>query len=328
MEKSKRYLILSFIIFIGIIAIISIAGIYLLGEQEVLLQGQIEATQVRISGKTPGRIEAFLVKKGQKVQKGDTLVIINSPEVTAKYTQAQAAEDIAKFQNEKVDKGTRWEIVQTAFELWQKAKSDLALATKTHERTTRLYEQGVVTLQRKDEVDALYNAAVAAEKATHYQYDMAKAGAEKEDRESSNKLVTIAQETVNEVGSFLADTKLTSPTDGEIADIYPSVGELVGAGSPLLNVVDLNDVYAIINVREDLLPGFTMGKEIFLDIPALGLKNQKFKIDYISPLGSYATWKSTRESGSYDLKTFEVQARPVSPIANLRPGMSVLQKIK
>lgn len=328
MEKSKRYLILSFIIFTGIIAIISIAGIYLLGEKEVLLQGQVEATQVRISGKTPGRVEAFLVKKGQQVKKGDTLVIINSPEVVAKYTQAQAAEDIAKYQNKKVDNGTRWEIVQTSYELWQKAKSDLELATKTHERINRLYNQGVVTLQRKDEVDALYNSAIAAEKATHYQYQMAKAGAEKEDRESSNKMVTIAQQSVNEVESFLNDTKLTSPTDGEIADIYPTVGELVGAGSPLLNVVDLTDVYVIINIREDLLPGFTMGKEISLQIPALGLKDQLFKIDYISPLGSYATWKSTKESGSYDLKTFEVQARPVSPIANLRPGMSVLLKLK
>lgn len=324
MDKTKKYLAISFIVVLIAVIIISAIGMILLGKKPVILQGQIEATEIRISGKLPGRIDTFLVKEGQNVRAGDTLVIINSPEAEAKYQQVNALEDVARLQNEKIDKGTRKQIVATAEQLWNKAKSDLQLAKTTYRRIEALYKDSVVTSQRRDEVKAMYEAAVAGEKAAWNQYQLAKAGAQVQDKESANALVNAAKGSVEEVASLLQDARLTAPESGQISTIFPKRGELVGAGMPIMNLIVLEDVHVVLNVREDRLPLFRMGGTFFGDVPAIGRDNIEFKINYVSPLGSFATWKSTKQTGSYDLRTFEIHALPVRRIEGLRPGMSVL----
>ena len=296
----------------------------LLGNKPTILQGQIEATEIRISGKLPGRIDTFLVKEGQNVSAGDTLVIINSPEARAKYEQVNALENVAKYQNQKIDEGTRSQIIETMFQIWSKAKSDLQLAKTTYDRILILYKDSVVTSQRKDEVEAIYKAAIANEKAAYQQYLMASDGAQKQDKESARSLVNAAKGTVNEVEALLQDAKLTAPESGQIASIYPKRGELVGAGTPIMSLVVLDDAHVVLNVREDFLPYFKIGKTFKGNVPALNKKEIIFKTNYISPLGSYATWRSTKQTGSYDLRTFELHALPTSPVEDLRPGMSVL----
>ena len=275
----------------------------------MILQGQIEATEIRISGKLPGRIDTFLVKEGQNVKAGDTLVVINSPEALAKYQQVNALESIARFQNQKVDGGTRKQIIATVQQLWNKSKSDLELAKTTYNRIEVLYRDSVVSSQRRDEVKALYDAAVAGERAAWNQYQMALDG------------------TVEEVAALLQDARLTAPESGQISTIFPKRGELVGAGMPIMNLIVLDDVHIVLNVREDRLPFFPMGGTFVADIPAIDKKNIEFKINYVSPLGSFATWKSTKQTGSYDLRTFEVHALPVRKVEGLRPGMSVLVEL-
>ena len=255
---------------------------------------------------------------------GDTLVVINSPEAWAKFQQVNALEDIAKFQNKKIDDGTRRQIVRSVEELWNKSKSDLQLATVTYDRIQALYKDSVVTSQRKDEVEAMYKAAVAAERAAHQQVLLVKDGAQKEDKESARSLVDAARGTVNEVQALLMDARLTAPEDGQISTIYPKRGELVGAGTPIMSLVVLDDCHVVLNVREDYMPYFRMNENFMGDIPALDVKNKAFKINYISPLGSFATWRSTKQTGTYDMKTFEIHALPVEPMEGLRPGMSVL----
>lgn len=324
MDKTKRYLSIAFVAVLVIVVIISILGMLLLGKKPVILQGQIEATEIRISGKLPGRIDTFLVKEGQNVRQGDTLVVINSPEAEAKYQQANAMEDVAVYQREKVDEGTRKQIINSALQLWNKAKSDLQLATVTYRRINNLYKDSVVTSQRRDEVEALYKAAVANEKAAHNQYLLARDGAQKQDKESARSLVQAARGTVEEVAALLQDARLTAPESGQISTIFPKRGELVGAGMPIMNLVVLDDVHVVLNVREDRLPLFRMGETFRADVPAIDRAGVEFKINYISPLGSFATWKSTKQTGSYDLKTFEIHAYPVEAAEGLRPGMSVL----
>lgn len=324
MDKTKRYLSIAFVTVLIIVVIISILGMLLLGKKPVILQGQIEATEIRISGKLPGRIDTFLVKEGQNVRQGDTLVVINSPEAEAKYQQANAMEDVAVYQREKVDEGTRKQIINSALQLWNKAKSDLQLATVTYQRINNLYKDSVVTSQRRDEVEALYKAAVANEKAAHNQYLLAFDGAQKQDKESARSLVEAARGTVEEVAALLQDARLTAPESGQISTIFPKRGELVGAGMPIMNLVVLDDVHVVLNVREDRLPLFRMGETFRADVPAIDRTGIEFKINYISPLGSFATWKSTKQTGSYDLKTFEIHAYPVEAAEGLRPGMSVL----
>lgn len=324
MDRTKKYLITAFISVLIIVALISFLGMILLGNKPTILQGQIEATEIRISGKLPGRIDTFLVKEGQNVSAGDTLVIINSPEARAKYEQVNALENVAKYQNQKIDEGTRSQIIETMFQIWSKAKSDLQLAKTTYDRILILYKDSVVTSQRKDEVEAIYKAAIANEKAAYQQYLMALDGAQKQDKESARSLVNAAKGTVNEVEALLQDAKLTAPESGQIASIYPKRGELVGAGTPIMSLVVLDDAHVVLNVREDFLPYFKIGKTFKGNVPALNKKEIIFKTNYISPLGSYATWRSTKQTGSYDLRTFELHALPTSPVEDLRPGMSVL----
>ena len=306
MEKQKKQLAVAFMVVLVAVVVVSVIGIIAMSNKPVILQGQIEATEIRISGKLPGRIDTFLVKEGQNVKVGDTLVVINSPEAWAKFRQVNALEDIAKYQNKKIDDGTREQIVRSVEELWNKSKSDLQLAKVTYDRIQNLYRDSVVTSQRKDEVEAVYKAAVAAERAAHQQYLLVKDGAQKEDKESARSLVDAARSTVNEVQALLMDARLTAPENGQISTIYPKRGELVGAGTPIMSLVVLDDCHVVLNV------------------PALKVENIEFKIYYISPLGSFATWRSTKQTGTYDMKTFEIHALPLQPVDGLRPGMSVL----
>lgn len=327
MDGTRKSLVVAFVAILVIVVVVSVLGILLLGNKPVILQGQIEATEIRISGKLPGRIDTFLVKEGQNVKMGDTLVVINSPEALAKYTQVNAMENIAKFQNQKIDEGTRSQIVESMLQLWNKSKSDLQLAKTTYDRIQVLYKDSVVTSQRKDEVEALYKAAVAGEKAAHQQYLLALDGAQKQDKESARSLVNVARGGVEEVEALLQDARLVAPESGQISTIYPKRGELVGAGMPIMSLVVLEDAHVVLNVREDLLPYFKMEETFRGDVPAIDKKNIEFKVYYISPLGSYATWHSTKQVGSYDLRTFEIHALPTSPQSGLRPGMSVLVNV-
>lgn len=187
-----------------------------------------------------------------------------------------------------------------------------------------LCKDSVVTSQRKDEVEAMYRAAQAAERAAYEQYQMAVDGAQSEDRAAARSLVEAARSGVDEVSALLVDSRLTAPEDGQIATIFPRRGELVAPGTPIMNLVVMSDAHVVLNVREDLMPQFTMGGTFRADVPAIGKKNIEFRIYYISPLGSFATWKSTKQTGSYDMQTFEIHARPTETAEGLRPGMSVL----
>lgn len=327
MENQNKLLAKIFIVVIMLVVLVSMVGIMSMCHKPVVLQGQVEATEIRISGKLPGRIDTFYVSEGQRVKVGDTLVLINSPEAWAKLQQATAMENVAKYQNEKVDAGTRLQIVRTAEELWNKSKSDLQLAKVTYRRIQALYNDSVVSLQRMDEVKAMYKAALAAEHASYQQYLLAKDGAQQEDKESARSLVNAAQGTVNEVQSLLLDARLAAPADGEIATVYVKRGELVGAGTPIMNLVVLDDIHIVLNVREDYLSRFQMGEVFVGKVPALDGDEIVFRIYYISPLGSFATWKSNLQGGNYDMRTFEIKAKPVEKIDGLRPGMSVLVEL-
>ena len=327
MKINQQILSKTFVIGLMAVVVVSFIGILTMSRSRVVLQGQIEATEIRISGKLPGRVDTFFVAEGQSVRRGDTLVGISSPEAYAKLQQASAMENVAKYQNEKIDEGTRLQIIRTAEELWNKSKTDLQLARTTFQRIQALYKDSVVSAQRYDEAEALYKVAIAAERATYQQYLLAKDGAQKQDKESARSLVDAAQGTVNEVQSVLQDAWLTAPANGEIATIYAQCGELVGTGTPLINLVILEDCHVVLNVREDYLPHFRMGEIFQGKVPALGNELRSFKVNYISPLGSFATWKSTDKDNGYDMRTFEIHALPMEKADGLRPGMSVLVEL-
>lgn len=325
-EKKERSLVVGLIALIVIIVVLALIGLFLLKPEPQIIQGQAEATQVRVSGKLPGRVVEFMVEEGQHVKAGDTLVHIHSSLVEAKLSQAEAMASVAQAQNKKVDSGTRIELLNSAYDMWQQAQAGLTIAKKTYDRMESLYKKGVVSAQKRDEAEASYKAMMATESAARSQYEMAKAGAQAEDKAAAAAMVAAAKGGVAEVESILDDSYLTAPTDGEISDIFPNVGELVSLGAPIMNVLKLDDMWVSFNVREDLLEDLTMGSEVRAVIPALDNKEVTLKVFYIRDMGSYAVWRATKVTGQYDAKTFEVKARPVEPVDNLRPGMSVLLK--
>ena len=317
-------MLLAFLTLLGVIAVVALVGFFALRKGPEIIQGQAEVTEYRVSSKVPGRILEFRVKEGQQVKAGDTLAILEAPEVEAKMEQARAVKAAAQAQNEKALKGARQEQVQTAFELWQKAKAGVTIAEKSYQRIKNLFELGVVAAQKFDEVTAQRDAAIATEKAAHAQYTMAKNGAEREDKLAAAAMVEQAQGAVAEVESYIKETFLIAQADGEVSEIFPKMGELVGTGAPIMNIAELDDMWVTFNVREDLLKDLTMGAEFEAIVPALGNRTIKLKVTYLKDLGTYAAWKATKTTGQFDLKTFEVKALPLEPVENLRPGMSVV----
>lgn len=324
-KSQNTNMLLAFLALTAIIVVVAIAGFFILRKGPEIVQGQAEVTEYRVSSKVPGRILEFRVKEGQHVQAGDTLAILEAPDVRAKLEQARAAEAAAQAQNEKALKGAREEQIQTAYEIWQKAKAGSAIAEKSYKRVKNLAEQGVMSAQKLDEVTAQRDAAIATEKAAKAQYDMAKNGAEREDKAAAAALVERAKGAVSEVESYIKETYLTAQTEGEVSEIFPEVGELVGTGAPIMNISVLNDMWVTFNIREDLLKGLTVGTKFEAYIPALD-KQINLKVSYMKDLGTYAVWKATKPTGEYDLKTFEVKAIPENNIEGLRPGMSVILK--
>jgi HlyD family secretion protein len=324
MKKKNQDLRTGLIALIVVIVLIFIIGIIINKPEPIIIQGEADASEIRISGKVPGRIKQFLADEGKQVKMGDTLVILDSPELTAKLEQANAAENAAQAQNKKALKGARKETILGAYEMWQKALVGVDISKKSYDRVQRLFDKGVVPAQKRDEAEAQYKAAVATASAAKSQYSMAKNGAENEDKEAALALVDRAKGAVNEVKSYIKEITLTSPISGEVTEVYPKCGELVGTGAPIMSIVDLSDIWFTFNVREDLLGGLKMGKTFKVKVPALNNQIVEVKVTYIKALASYATWKATKTTGQFDVKTFEVRARPTGTVKDLRPGMTAL----
>ena len=323
-KKENRTLLGALGFIVLAVAVLAIVGFLFLNKPADILEGQAEATSVRVSGKLPGRVVEFYVQEGDLVHKGDTLVHIHSSLAEAKLEQAQGMETAARAMDRKVDAGTRSQIIQSAYEMWQQANAAVTITKKTYDRMQNLYSEGVMSEQKRDEAKAAYDAAVAAAKAAESQYSLAKSGAQSEDKTSAAAMVTVAKGGVSEVEALLEDQYLTAPCDGQIDVIFPHVGELVALGAPIMNVLKLQDKYITFNVREHYLKDFRMGQDVTVTIPALDNKELKARIYYIRDLGSYATWHATKTTGDWDAKTFEAKMRPAEDLPDLRPGMTVI----
>lgn len=326
MEKHKPNYIPALLLIVGVVVAVAVCGFFAFSETDTTIQGQAEVTEYRVSSKVPGRVLRILVEEGQMVKAGDTLAILEAPEVRAKLSQAEAAEDAASALTRKAEKGAREEQIRAAYEMWQKAIAGRQVMEKSYERVKRLYDEGVMTAQKLDEITAQRDAAIATEKAAKSQYDLAKNGAQQEDKDAARAQQQRAKGAIAEVNSYLKETVLVAQMDGEVTDIFPCIGELVGTGAPVMNVALVDHMWVTFNVREDRLTSFKVGEVIDVVVPALGDKAIKVKVTSMKDLGSYAAWKATKTTGQYDMKTFSVKATPTAPVEGLRPGMTVLFK--
>lgn len=327
-ERTQRINTIISLTVLGIvIAIVCVIGSITYGKTNEIMQGQMEVAEYRVSSKVPGRILEFRVKEGQMVKAGDTLAIIEAPEVKAKKAQAEAVKTAAVALNDKAEAGAREEQIQGAYEMWQKAIVNRDIWEKSFNRVSNLFKEGVVSEQKYDETKAQYDAAVATEKAAKSQYDMAVKGAQKQDKEMAAAQVEQAKGVIEEVDSYIQETILLAYADGEVSDIFPHIGELVGTGAPIMNIAMMDDMWATFNVREDHLSNMPLGTRFTAEFPALGGTSVIMEVTYMKDRGDYAAWKATKQTGQYDLKTFEVRAVPVSDVPGLRPGMTVIYRI-
>ena len=310
-------------VFSAVVIIVGLIGFFTIGSEKEIIQGQIEVEEYRVSSKVPSRVLRILVKEGDYVHVGDTLAILDAPEVEAKAQQAVGMEDAATALSDMARAGARKEQIQGAFELWQQAKAGLDIAKKSYERVQRLFDEGVVSEQKRDEAYAQYKAYEAQEKAAKSQYDMAQNGARREEKAAAQAQVNAAKGAVDEVNSYRKETIQIAQMEGEVSTIYPKVGELIGAGSPIMTISIMNDMWGAFNLREDQLKGMKIGDTFNAYVPAFD-KEIEMKVTTIKDEGSYATWKATKSNGQFDMKTFEVKATPIKKFDGLRPGMSVV----
>jgi len=324
-KTQHNNILLAIIGFVAVIVIVALIGLFTLGRDPEIMQGQVEVSEYRVSSKVPGRILELRVKEGDYVKVGDTLAIIDAPEVRAKMEQARGAQDAASALELKAQNGAQKEQIQGAYQVYQQAKAGLEIAEKSYKRIQRLYDEGVMSAQKRDEVFAQYKAMEAQCKAAQSQYEMAVNGARREDKMAAQAQVNRAKGAVQEVNSYLGETVQTAQMEGEVSTIYPKVGELVGTGSPIMTISMLDDMWGTFNVREDQLNGMQVGTEFTAFVPAFN-KDIKMKVYYMKDQGSYAVWKATKANGQYDLKTFELKARPTEKVEGLRPGMSLVVK--
>lgn len=325
-KKNFNVIIVCTSIILAVIATVIIVGLCI-PEHEEIIQGQAETSDYRVSSKIPGRVREIKVSEGDHVSAGDTLVVLEAPDVQAKLAQAEAAFHAAKALEQKALTGSRREQIQSAYEVWQKAIAGREVAEKTYNRVNRLFENGVMAEQKRDEALANYRAMLASENAAKSQYDMAVNGARHEDISAAHAQVARAEGAVCEVSSYIDETALLATADGVVTEIFPETGELVGTGAPIMNVAKTDDVWFTFNVREDMLPGLEVGREVTVYVPAYD-KEIPVRITRIKDVGSFATWKATKALDKFDLKTFELQAYPVDPTAlpGLRGGMSAIMK--
>lgn len=288
------------------------------------MQGQIEARQYNISSKVPGRINQVMVDKGDSVVQGQLIFTLLSPELDAKLEQAKAGSEAASAMADEAEEGARKQTVEAAKNTWQKARVAAQLAEKTSERINNLFKDGVIAEQKKDEAFTQLEAARYTEKAAFQMYEMAKEGTRKETRKAAQQKARAARETVAEVKSYADETKVSSWHNGEVVQVLLRSGEVAPAGFPVVSIVDMSDVWAVFHVREDQLKNYNQGAEFSAVIPALGESPHRFKVTHVSVMGDYATWRATDTSKGFDMRTFEVEARPLQPIDSIRVGMSVL----
>lgn len=294
----------------------------------VILQGQIEAQEYSMSSKVPGRIDSVLVRKGDAVVAGQLLFSIDSPEIRAKMTQAQGTQQAAAAMSRAADSGAREQEIEAARDQWETAKAAEELAQKSFERMDTLFKDGVVAEQRRDEVYAQYQVTQYQAQAAFELYSMAREGARSEVKDAAAGQATAASGLVAEVEAAAADTEIRSAYDGEVANVFLHGGELAPQGFPVVTIVNMAEAWAVFQVREDMLQQTPKDAEIEVRIPALGEQMHAFKVTHVSVMGDFATWRATNATEGYDLKTFEVEARPLSPIDDLRVGMTVLLQLR
>ena len=307
-----------------VLAIVVVVGLWLAWRSpSEQLQGMTDADTVNVAAKITARLAELKVREGDRVKAGQVLFVLDSPEVAAKEEQAQGALDAASAVADKADAGARSEDIRAAQANWKRAEAGATLADATYQRVQNLFNEGVMTRQKRDEALAQARSSRELSNAARAQYDQALAGAREQDKRAAQGQVRQARGAVAEVDAAREEVNGRAPLAGEINKRMADVGELVPAGYPVFTLVDIDRMWVSVNLRESQMRGLKIGNRLRGQVPALD-RDVEFEVYFINPAGDYATWRATRQSSGYDVRSFEIRLRPVARVEGFRPGMSVL----
>ena len=324
-KSQHNNILLAVLGFVAVVVIVAVIGYFTIDRTPEIIQGQVEVSEYRVACKLPGRVTELLVKEGDHVHKGDILAKLAIPEANAQEKVAEATAGATEAISALTEAPTRREAVESAYQVYQQAIAANGIAEKTYGRMQRLFDEGVMSAQKRDEAKAAFEATQAGVQVAKSQWELAKSGARKEAKEAARKQAQAATSAIDVVRSVLKETVQRATADGEVETIYPKVGELVGFGSPIMSISMVDDIWGTFNVREDQLKDMKIGAKLKVYVPALD-KQIEMRVTSLKDQGSYAVWKATKSSGQYDLKTFQVKARPVQKVDGLKPGMSLIIK--
>ena len=323
-RKSKRAETRVSSVIVGIVAavVVAISVFYLLRPEPLLVQGEADATRLDIAARVDGRVKEIPVERGQNVSAGAILVRIDNPETLAKHGQTKAAMVVAEAQLANVLAGTRAEPIAAKKAELERAQAALVLAQKTFDRTHTLTEQGNAPQARLDQVtDTLHESERGVDQAKSA-YDQAVNGYTKEERDIARTSVEKANADIQALQSIIDQLVVYAPVASQVYQRNVEPGEYVSPGVPLITLIDLADVWIHFDLREDLVKNLKVGDRFEVRIPALDDRRVTVEVRLIATKGEYASWRATRASGDFDLRTFSIRAYPVEPVPQLRPGMS------
>jgi HlyD family secretion protein len=305
-----------------ITVIVGLSLWYLVQPQPLLVQGEADSTRVDIAARVDGRVSEIPVARGDDIAATTKLIVIDNPELIAKYQEAKAALAVAEAELARIDAGTRKEVIAVRKAAIDRANANLTLARQTYDRQKQLAADKFTPQQRLDEVtDALHVAEREYDQAK-LSYEEAVAGFTREERGIAAANVKRAEASATTLKSLVDQLTVFAPITGQVYQINIEQGEVVAPGVPLLTLVDLDDVWLRFDLREDLVRGLKVGDRIDVRIPALGNRLIAAQVRLIASKGEYAGWRATRATGDFDLRTFRVRAYPIEEIPGLRPGMS------
>jgi HlyD family secretion protein len=318
MNKSVRWLI-------GIAVVVAVGAMLWLATRPppLTVQGEVSADRVDISPRIAARMVTLKADVGDTVQRGAVMAELESPQLVAARLAAQAALAVAKADLDRIN-SIRPEVVAQRQADFDAAKADETLAQETYNRQIELAKTGNVPQARVDEATRNLSLATRKRESTDAALQLATIGASKEERALAAAQVKQAEATLNQRDVDVAEFVIHAPISGQVTTRIAALGENFSAGAPLFSLIDMNNLWFTFNLREDLLGGLKIGDKFDVVVPALKSQTIPVKVTVINVQGQYAAWRATRATGDFDLRTFEVRAKPESPVDGLRPGMSAV----
>lgn len=309
------------LLLLALAAAVALAFWYTTRTPALTVQGEVSANRVDVSTRVAGRVASLAVDVGDSVMPGAVIAELESPQLAAALVAAEAALAVAQADLVRIS-STRPETINARRAELAAAEADVTLSQESYDRHAELMRTGASPQSRVDEAVRNLEAAIRQREAAEANLQLAVAGASPEERQVAAAQVEQAAAAVEQRKTDIAELTIRSPIAGQVTTRIAETGENFGAGAPLFSIVDMNDVWFTFNLREDLLAGLRIGDTFTVTVPALGNAEIPVRVTMINVQGQYATWRATRATGDFDLRTFEVRAVPTQAHDTLRPGMS------